>query len=59
MFYLPMGLWMSNCCLVHMYVVSFAKVQELLTYELRVVIRDNGVWDSKSMDDVYKEQHGC
>ena len=38
--------------------VSVAKVQELLTSELRAIVRDNGVWDSNSMDDVCKEQHG-
>ena len=32
--------------------------EELLPGELRVVVRDNGVWGSKAMGDVKKEQHG-
>ena len=26
--------------------------------ELRAIVHDNGVWDSKAMDDVKEEQHG-
>ena len=34
-----------------------AKLEELLPSELRVVVRDDGVWDSKAMDDVEEEQY--
>ena len=36
-------------------VVFVAESKELLSGELRVVVRDDGVWDSKAMDDVKKE----
>ena len=39
-------------------VVFIAESEELLPDELRAVVRDNGVWDSKAMDDVEEEQHG-
>ena len=35
-----------------------AKSKELLPSELCAVVRDDGVWDSKAMDDVEEEQHG-
>ena len=37
---------------------SFAESEELLSGELRAVVRDDGVRDFKSMDDVHEEQHG-
>ena len=40
------------------YVVFIAESKELFHGELCVVVRDNGVWDSKTMDDVNKAQHG-
>jgi len=49
---------MSHCCPVHTYVVSVVEIQELLTGELRAVIRDNGVGYSKSGDNICEEQHG-
>ena len=39
-------------------VVFIAESKELLYGELHVVVRDDGVWDSKVMDDVEEEQHG-
>ena len=39
-------------------VVFIAESKELLSGELRVVVRDDGVWDFEAMDDVEEEQHG-
>ena len=39
-------------------VVFIAESEELLSSELCVVVHDNGVRDSKVMDDVKEEQHG-
>ena len=39
-------------------VVFVAESEEFLPDELCVVVCDNGVWDSKAMDDVEEEQHG-
>ena len=39
-------------------VVFIAESKELLSGESRVVVHDDGVWDSKAMDDVEEEQHG-
>ena len=39
-------------------VVFIAESEELLPGELHAVVRDNGVWDPKAMDDVNEEQHG-
>ena len=39
-------------------VVFITESKELLSGELHVVVRDDGVWDSKVMDDVEEEQHG-
>ena len=39
-------------------VVFIIESEELLSSELRVVVHDNEVWDSKAMDDVKEEQHG-
>ena len=39
-------------------VVFIAKSKELLSSELRAIVRDDGVWYSKVMDDVEEEQHG-
>ena len=39
-------------------VVFIAESEKLLFGELRAVVRDNGVRDSKAMDDVKEEQHG-
>ena len=39
-------------------VIFITELEELFPGELRAVVRDNGVWDSKTMDDVKEEQHG-
>jgi len=39
-------------------VVFIVESEELLLSELRTIVRDNGVWDPKVMDDVKEEQHG-
>ena len=39
-------------------VVFIAESEELLSSELCAIIHDDGVWDSKAMDDVKEEQHG-
>ena len=38
-------------------VVFIVESKELLSAELCAVVRDDGVWDSKAMDDVEEEQH--
>ena len=38
--------------------VFIAESEELLLGELHVVVHDNGVRDSKAMDDVKEEEHG-
>ena len=38
-------------------VVFIAESEELLPGELHAIVRDNGVCDSKVMDDVKEEQH--
>ena len=43
---------------VYVDVLFITKLEELLSGELRAVVRDDGVWDSKVMDDVKEEQHG-
>ena len=40
------------------YVVFIVESKELLSGELRTVVRDDGVRDSKVMDDVEEEHHG-
>ena len=39
-------------------VVFIAELEELVSGELRAIVHDDGVWDSKVMDDVEEEQHG-
>ena len=39
-------------------VVLIIESEELLPGELCAIVRDNGVWDSKAMDNVKEEQHG-
>ena len=43
---------------IDMDVVFIVELEELFLSELRAVVRDNRVWDSKAMDDVKEEQHG-
>ena len=39
-------------------VVFIIESEELFLGELHAIVCDNGVWDSKAMDDVKEEQHG-
>ena len=39
-------------------VVFIVESEEFLPGELHAVVHDNGIWDSKAMDDVKEEQHG-
>ena len=39
-------------------VVFIVESKELLFGELHAIVHDDGVWDSKAMDDVEEEQHG-
>ena len=39
-------------------VVFIVESEELCPGKLRAIVRDNGGWDSKAMDDVKEEQHG-
>ena len=39
-------------------VVFITESKKLLSSELRAIVYDNGVQDSKAMDDVKEEQHG-
>ena len=38
-------------------VIFIIELEELLPNELCVVVRDNGVWYSKEMDDIKEEKH--
>ena len=40
-------------------VVFIVELEELCPGELRAIVHDNGVQDSKAMDDVKEEQHAC
>ena len=39
-------------------VIFIIELEELLLGELRAVVHDDGVRDSKAKDDVHEEQHG-
>ena len=39
-------------------VVFITELEKLLSSELCAVVRDDGVWDPKAMDNVKEEQHG-
>ena len=39
-------------------VILIAELEELLSHELRAVVRDNGVRYSKAINDIKEEQHG-
>ena len=43
---------------INLDVVFIIELEELLSSELRAVVYDDGVRDSKAMDDVEEEQHG-
>jgi hypothetical protein len=48
---------MSHDGPVHTDVVVTIEIQELLFSELCAMVRDNGVWDAGTMDDVHEESH--
>jgi len=52
---LPIRAGVHHNGLINIDVVFIIESEELLPSELCAVIRDNGVWDSKAMDDVEKE----
>ena len=52
---LPVRLGMRNGGPIDPNVVFITKSKELLSGELCVVVHDDGVWDSKAMDDVKEE----
>ena len=39
-------------------VIFMAESEELLFGKPRAIVHDDGVWDSKAMDNVEEEQHG-
>ena len=39
-------------------VIFIIELEELLPSELCAIVRDDGVQDSKAMDDAHEEQHG-
>jgi hypothetical protein len=55
--YLPIRHGVSYGGPVHPDVVVLAEVQELPAGELGALVGDDGVWDSKAMDDVGEERH--
>jgi hypothetical protein len=57
MFYLAVGLWVCHSCPIHTDVEFVAELQEFPTRELGPVVGDDGVWHSKTMDDVSEERH--
>jgi len=57
MFDLPVCSGVRYESLVDVDVIFIVESEELLFGELHAVVRDDGVWDSKAMDDVHEEQH--
>ena len=55
MFYLPVRLGVRYGGLVNADMMFIAKLEEFFASELRAVVSDDGVWDSKAMDDVKEE----
>ena len=55
MFYLPVHPGVRYRGPVDADVLFIAKLEELISGELRAVVYDDGVWDSKAMDDVKEE----
>ena len=58
MFGLPFCVGVCHSGLIDVDVLFIIESEELFPGELRAVVRDNGVWDSKMMNDVKEEQHG-
>jgi hypothetical protein len=57
MLYLAVGLWMCHSCPIHTDVEFVAELQEFPARELGPVVGDDGVWHSKTMDDIGEERH--
>ena len=55
---LPVRAWVCHGGLIDEDVVFIVESEELLSGELRAIVRDDGVWDFEAMDDVEEEQHG-
>ena len=55
---LPIRVLVRYGSLIDVDVIFIAELEELLPGELRAIVRDNGVWYSKVMDDIKEEQHG-
>ena len=55
MFNLPVCSGVRYGSLVDVDVIFIVELEELLADELRVVVRDNGVWDCKVIDNVEEE----
>ena len=49
---------MCDGCPIDPDVLLIAELNEFPVGELRAVVRDDGVWYSKMMDDVEEEQYG-
>ena len=54
---LPVRLRVRDGGPIDLDVLFIAESKEFLTSELCAVVRDDGVWYSKAMDDVEEEQH--
>ena len=55
---LPIRVVVRHGSPINLDVVFIAELKELLSGELHAIVLDDGVWDSKAMDDVEEEQHG-
>ena len=55
---LPVRSGVCDGCPIDPDVLLIAESDEFPAGELRAVVRDDGVWYSKMMDDVEEEQHG-
>ena len=49
---------MCNSGPIDLDVIFIVELEELLSGELHAIVRDDGVWDSKAMDNVKEEQLG-
>ena len=58
MFNLPVRVGVRHGCPIDGDVVFIEESKELLFGELCAIVYDNGVQDSKAMDDVKEEHHG-
>ena len=54
---LPIRPGVCDGCPIDLDVLLIAELDEFPAGELRAIVRDDGVWYSKMMDDVKEEQH--